>query len=65
MKIIPIVHQKPALLKKNKKQIVKLSDEIRNTFFSNYVQIQHQVTYADGTVSGWSPMVKFNDCKET
>ena len=40
---------------------VKLSDEIRNTFFSNYVQIQHQVTYADGTVSGWSPMVKFND----
>ena len=40
---------------------VKLSDEIRNTFFSNFVQIQHQVTYADGTVSGWSPMVKINN----
>ena len=32
---------------------VKLSDEIRNTFFSNFVQIQHQVTYADGT-SKWT-----------
>ena len=27
---------------------VKLSDEIRNTFYSNYVYVQHQVTYADG-----------------
>ena len=28
---------------------VKLSDEIRNTFYSNYVYVQHQITYADGT----------------
>ena len=27
---------------------VKLSDEIRNTFYSNLYMLQHQVTYADG-----------------
>ena len=40
---------------------VKLSDEIRNTFYSNYVYVQHQVTYADGTISGWSGMAQFNN----
>ena len=39
---------------------VKLSDEIRNTFFSNYVYVQHQVTYADNTKSNWSGMSEFN-----
>jgi len=40
---------------------VKLSDEIRNTFYSNYVYVQHQVTYADGSVSGWSGTSQFNN----
>jgi len=40
---------------------VKLSDEIRNTFYSNYVYVQHQVTYADGSVSGWSGLSEFNN----
>ena len=40
---------------------VKLSDEIRNTFFSNFVNVEHQVTYADGTKSDWSAMSQFND----
>ena len=39
---------------------VKLSDEIRNTFYSNYVYVQHQVTYADNTKSNWSGMSEFN-----
>ena len=49
---------------------VKLSDEIRNTFYSNYVYVQHQITYADGTkenftlingnTSQWSEMSMFN-----
>jgi len=43
---------------------VKLSDEIRNTFFSNYVYVQHQVKYADGTLSGWSGMTQFNDLQK-
>jgi hypothetical protein len=43
---------------------VKLSDEIRNTFFSNFVYVQHQVTYADGTLSGWSAMTQFNDLQK-
>ena len=43
---------------------VKLSDEIRNTFFSNFVYVQHQVKYADGTLSGWSGMTQFNDLQK-
>ena len=43
---------------------VKLSDEIRNTFFSNYVYVQHQVKYADGTLSGWSSKTQFNDLQK-
>ena len=43
---------------------VKLSDEIRNTFFSNFVNVQHQVTYADGSFSGWSGMTQFNDLQK-
>jgi hypothetical protein len=43
---------------------VKLSDEIRNTFFSNFVNVQHQVTYADGSLSGWSGMTQFNDLQK-
>jgi hypothetical protein len=39
---------------------VKLSDEIRNTFYSNFVYVQHQVTYADNTKSNWSGMAEFN-----
>ena len=39
---------------------VKLSYEIRNTFYSNYVYVQHQVTYADNTKSNWSGMSEFN-----
>ena len=35
---------------------VKLSDEIRNTFFSNFVYVTTSSYYADGTVSGWSGM---------
>ena len=29
---------------------VKLSDEIRNTFNSNYVYVQHQIRYANGDI---------------
>ena len=43
---------------------VKLSDEIRNTFFSNFVYVQHQVKYADGSLSGWSGMTQFNDLQK-
>jgi hypothetical protein len=43
---------------------VKLSDEIRNTFFSNFVYVQHQVSYEDGTLSGWSAMTQFNDLQK-
>jgi len=43
---------------------VKLSDEIRNTFFSNFVYVQHQVKYADGTLSGWSGKKQFNDLQK-
>ena len=43
---------------------VKLSDEIRNTFFSNYVYVEHQVKYADGTLSGWSNKAQFNDLQK-
>ena len=39
---------------------VKLSDEIRNTFYSNYVYVQHQVTYADNKKNNWSGMSEFN-----
>ena len=39
---------------------VKLSDEIRNTFYSNYVYVQHQVKYADGTKSDFSAKSDFN-----
>ena len=34
---------------------VKLSDEIRDTYNSNNMYIQHQVKYADGTKSDFSP----------
>jgi len=43
---------------------VKLSDEIRNTFFSNFVNVEHQVTYADGTKSDWSAQSQFNDLQK-
>ena len=43
---------------------VKLSDEIRNTFLSNFVYVQHQVKYADGSLSGWSGMTQFNDLQK-
>ena len=43
---------------------VKLSDEIRNTFFSNFVNVEHQVKYADGTLSDWSSMTQFNDLQK-
>mgnify|MGYP000214842176 FL=1 len=43
---------------------VKLSDEIRNTFFSNFVYVQHRVKYADNTVSGWSAQTQFNDLQK-
>ena len=46
---------------------VKLSDEIRNTFFSNFVYVQHQVKYADGTTgTKWlvNGMTQFNDLQK-
>ena len=43
---------------------VKLSDEIRDTFFSNFVNVEHQVTYADGTKSDWSAQSQFNDLQK-
>jgi len=52
---------------------VKLSDEIRNTFNSNYVYVQHQIRYANGDIKqfpnnlnvpnhdpNWSDMAQFN-----
>ena len=48
---------------------VKLSDEIRNTFYSNYVYVQHQVKYANGDIKQftdnpddpeWSKIAEFN-----
>ena len=38
---------------------VKLSDEIRDTYNSNNIYIQHQVKYADGTKSDFSPQIDF------
>ena len=49
---------------------VKLSDEIRNTFYSNYVYVQHQVKYANGDIKQftdnpddptWSKIAEFNN----
>ena len=48
---------------------VKLSDEIRNTFNSNYVYVQHQIRYANGDIKqfpnnlvdpNWSEIANFN-----
>ena len=39
---------------------VKLSDEIRNDFSSNFVYVRYTVTYADGTTGTTSTKVAFN-----
>ena len=39
---------------------VKLSDEIRNDFSSNFVYVRYTVTYADGTTGTTSANVAFN-----
>ena len=39
---------------------VKLSDAIRNNFFSNFVYVRYTVTYADGSTGTSSTNVAFN-----